>query len=88
MLLERLAELMQEALRVGLVGLQDERGMSRDALRALVAAHGLGRDISLALLLPGPAADAGHADPEARGGLMAGGAFCNGRDDALVVSPV
>ena len=36
-LLKGVAQLAQEDLRTGLVGLQDERGMSLDALRALVA---------------------------------------------------
>ena len=42
-LLERVAQLAQEDLRVGLVGLQDEVGMSLDVMQALVATQGLGR---------------------------------------------
>jgi hypothetical protein len=71
-LLKIIAQLAQEDLRAGLVGLQDEVGMSLDVMRALVAPQGLGRDVPHALLLLRPAAGAGAAHPEALGRFSAG----------------
>ena len=71
-LLQDLAQFVQEDLWPGLIGLQDQRGMSLDAVRALIAALALGREVPLARLLPGPAADADHAHPKPLGGLVAG----------------
>ena len=71
LLLQDLAQFVQEDLWPGLIGLQDQLGMSLDAVRALIAALALGREVPLARLLPGPAADAGPAHPKPLGSLIA-----------------
>jgi hypothetical protein len=70
--LKGVAQLTQDDLRAGLIGLQDEGGLSLDVVRALVAPQGLGRNMPLALLLLRPAAGAGAAHPKALGRLAAG----------------
>src|SRR3954468_6479840 len=74
-LLECVAQLAQEDLRPGFIGLQDQRGMSLNAVRALVSALGLGREATLLSEALVPADGRGQADAEALGGLAARGAL-------------
>jgi hypothetical protein len=66
------AQLVQDDLRLRLVTGQDQTGVGLDAVRAVVAARWLGRDLPLPPEPGRPAARAGHADPKARRSLMAG----------------
>ena len=71
-LMQHCAQLAQEDLRASLVDLQNEFGMNLQAAGAPVASQGLGCNVTLALLLLRPAADAGATDTEALGHLRAG----------------
>jgi hypothetical protein len=82
-LLECVAQLAQEDLRPGFIGLQDQRGMSLNAVRALVSALGLGREATLLSEALVSADGRGRADAEALGSLMARGALFDGGDDPL-----
>jgi hypothetical protein len=83
LLLERVAQFAQEDPRVRLTGLQDERGLSLDAVRALVSALRLGSEAALLdeALVPANGAGGAHAEP--LGGLAARGALLNGSDHTL-----
>jgi hypothetical protein len=81
--MEGIAQFAQEDLRVRLTGLQDEFGMSLDAVRSLVSALRLGGEAALLDEALVPANGAGGADAEPPGGLAARGALLNGSDHTL-----
>jgi len=83
LLLERVAQFAEEDLRVRLIGLQDERGMSLDAVRALVSALRLGREAALMDEALMPAKGAGGAYADTPGSFAARSALFDGSDHAL-----
>ena len=62
---------------------QDQVGMSLDPMRALIAAHRLGRNLALTSELPAPTARACKTDPKAFGYLVPGRAGLDSMDHAL-----
>ena len=83
LLSQPVAKLAQEKTRLLLGGLQDQRGMSLDALRGVIAAHRLGGELALVAEALRPAAGTRQADPEAGCGAMAGDARHHGSHDTL-----
>ncbi|GJE13956.1 hypothetical protein FOHLNKBM_5025 [Methylobacterium longum] len=57
--------------------------MRLNALRGVIAAHRLGRDMALVVGALRPAAGAGDTDPEASRGPMTGGTCGYGSHDTL-----
>jgi hypothetical protein len=60
-----------------------EAGLRRALVRALIAAHRLGRDATLTGEARPPSTCARQADPEAFGSFVADGAGCDGMHHAL-----